>query len=231
MAPLGGPASEVADGIHSVYRSTFESYWVANSDVAYASVEWTHAETRYAHRNAIVATRRQAIGHLPYKIRNEIEAATVRLKQSDFRQPDGPLWDDLPPGVSDEPARLRIRFDPDEREYLGEVVVHFLRTMFEDLGVQTMLENVYTHRLPYEEERATPILAKRLSQAGTSAMEADLGVTERDPPGAGFDRSEKLGQAQSTANTPSPTHYETSYALAEVMCSWAYHHLATRFDS
>lgn len=232
MAPLGGPASAVADGIHGVYRSTFESYWGANSDVAYASVEWTHAEARYAHRDAIVATRRQAIGHLPYKIRNEIEATTVRLSQSDFRRPDGLLWDDLPPGVSeDQSARLRMRFDPDERGYLGEVVVRFLRSMFEDLGVQTLLENVYAHRLPYEAERATPILANRLSQAGTSAMEVELGVTECDPPEAGFDGSERLRQAQSTANTSSATHYETSYALAEAMCSLAYHHLATGFDS
>jgi len=232
MAPLGGSASAVADGIHDVYRSTFESYWGANSDVPYASVEWTDAETRYAHRDAIVATRRQAIGHLPYKIRNEIEAVTVRLSRSDFSQLDGLLWDDLPPSVSeDQWAQLQMRLDPDERGYLGEVVVRFLRSMFEDLDVEAMLESVYTHRLPYEAERATPILAKRLSQTGTSAMEVKLGVSERDPPETGFDGSERLRQAQSTVNSSSSTHYETSYALAEAMCSLAYHHLATGFDS
>jgi hypothetical protein len=97
--------------------------------------------------------------------------------------------------------------------------------------VQTMLESVYTHRLPYEAEQATPILAKRLSQAGASAMEVELGVAECDPPRAEFNGSERLGRAKSTANTSSPTHYETSYALAEAMCSLAYQHLATGFDS
>lgn len=232
MAPLDGPASAVADGIHGVYRSTFESYWGANSDVPYASVEWTHAGTRYAHREAIVATRRQAIGHLPYKIRNEIEAVTVRLSRSDFKRPDGLLWDDLPPRVSeDQSVQLQMRFDPDERGYLGEVVVRFLRSMFEDLDVETMLESVYAHRLPYEAERATPILARRLLQSGTSAMEVELGVGERDPPETGVDGSERLRQAQSTANTSSSTHYETSYALGEAMCSLAYHHLGKGFDS
>jgi hypothetical protein len=232
MAPLDGPASAVADGIHGVYRSTFESYWGTNSDVDYASIEWTHAEARYAHRDAIVATRRQAVGHLPYKIRSEIEATTVRLSQSDLKRPDGLLWDNLPPGVSeDQSLRPWMRFDPDERGYLGEAVVRFLRSMFEDLSVQTMLENVYTHRLPYETERATSTLTKRLSEAGTSAMEVELGVAERDLRGAGFDGSGRLGQTQFMTNTSSSTHYEMSYALAEAMCSLAYHHLATGFDS
>lgn len=231
VASLGGPANAVADGIHSVYQSTFEAYWEANSEAAYDSIEWTVAEERYTRRDTIVATQHQAVGHLPYKIRNKIEETTVRLSQTDFRRPDGPLWSDLPSDVPDGQSELlQAPFAPDERMYLGEQVIRFLRSMFEELSIQTMLKHVYSRRLPHEKEQTKPALTERLTQAGASTMEVKLGVAESTPHSAGSDGLKILERTQSTASDLSLTQYQTSYGLAEAMCSLAYHHLATEFD-